>query len=160
MRAAFSVGTKLLGVYFIYLGLFSTISSTISLVDYSSQTPAGVRVYIIFGFLSSLLQLTSGVLLVVKTEWFVRLAGIEETTAALLDATKLLQLGVTLLGVATFVKAISPFLSDFSSTFSGTHSTPPPARVVWVNFLNLAVALGLIVFAKRISATITRWQSS
>ena len=169
MKQVFSIGTKLLGVYFIFLAassLFGILASLISL--YSSQdyfalqgTETVARTTSVL-FLATIFQLVFGLLALLKTELFIQLADLPEETMPALDAQSIFRIGIMLIGVFIFVENIGFVINDFFLWFfrNDLINTGINQIQLWTNFLKVLFAFSLILFSDQITKLLIRQSPS
>ena len=161
MKQLFTVGVKLLGVYFIFSSLFTLFSSIAPLIAYFDRDILDPWVHLAVLFVASAAQLTFGTLALLKTEFFTAIAKLPDTPIPMLDTQGSFRVGIVLIGVFMLVNTFGLFLTNFVGWFFrdalDVNISPP---TLWANFFRTLFALALIVFSRQATERFARQRLS
>lgn len=170
MREWFIVGCKLLGLYFLYEALTSTVSVLMFLASASEGTFPGTSATQII--LTNAFNIVSGlgfaILLIVKTEWIAdkfKLTGIMQDSVSARGGNQL-QPGITLLGIYIFCTKIGKLVKIFvagqvaNRTTDQFAASQPKGLIFSLDFVEpvvtLVVSMILIFGSKYIASFLTK----
>ena len=166
MKQVFSIGTKLLGVYFIFaavtslFGLIASLASIYNQGNFLFQIEGlgdSARVTWIF-FIATLFQLAFGFIALQKTEIFVELARLPDLTIPSLNTKDIFKTGIMLIGVFVFVENIGFVLNNFFLWFfrNNLPYTDIDQTQSWADFLKILFAFSLILFSNQITKLLVK----
>lgn len=113
MRSLFSVGGRLLGIYFTYYGLSNLFSIVILLVSPSPDFPQVGKAAIIYSSISTIILLSISFLLIFYTEFLADISRLKDESVnyQAFPTKDALQAGVVLIGIYIFTTNIGEVIS-------------------------------------------------